>query len=484
VWYRQGARPSDAPGWLREVNAVKITFLGAVQTVTGSMHLLEINGHRLLLDCGLFQGHREEAMDRNRHLPFDAKSVEALILSHAHIDHSGNIPSLVRSGFDGNILCTSATRDLCALMLRDSAHIQVSDAEHMTKQNARKGLPPVEPLYTVDDADAALKLFVGLSYDRPFAPVPGVSAVLRDAGHILGAAITVLEITESGRTVRLGFTGDLGRRNLPILRDPTLVTDIDYLITESTYGNRLHGDITHVEEDLRRIITDTAARGGKLLIPAFAVERTQEIVYTIHRLVDAGRMPAIPVYVDSPLALDATEVFRLHPELFDDEVRGFLDLREDPFGFRQLTYVRSVDDSKALNALRGPAVIIAASGMCEAGRILHHLANNIENPRNTVLLVSYQAENTLGRHLADGDAKVHIFGEEYTRRARVEVMDAFSAHADRADLLWWIGAASANLKGVFVVHGDPEASAALADSVIALGVPGVHVPERGETVSI
>jgi metallo-beta-lactamase family protein len=463
---------------------VKISFLGAAQTVTGSMHLVEANSHRVLLDCGMFQGRREESNARNRNLPFDPKTIDRVILSHAHIDHSGNIPTLCKSGFRGDILCTSATRDLANVMLRDSAHIQMSDAEHMSERNARKGLPPVEPLYTTDDAEASIKQFVGFAYGRPVPVAPGIAATFYDAGHILGAAITLLEIVEEGRQIRFVFTGDLGRRGLPILRDPQLVPDIHCLITESTYGNRLHGDITQVEEELRQVIVGAIQRGGKLLIPAFAVERTQEIVYTLHRLIDAGEVPAIPVYVDSPLALDATEIFRLHPEVFDSETSEFIRQREDPFGFHRLRYIRTVEESKKLNDLKGPMVIIAASGMCEAGRILHHLKNNVEDERNTILIVSWQAPNTLGRRLADQETRVRIFGEQYTRRAQVRIINGFSAHADHNDLVWWIGSSKASLQSVFVVHGEPDAAQALATSVRDMGISRVEIPDSGQTVTI
>ena len=342
----------------------------------------------------------------------------------------------------------------------------------------------MEPLYTIEDAEASVKQFVGFAYGRPVPVTPGITATFYDAGHILGAAITLLEILENGRRIRLVFTGDLGRRGLPILRDPELVPDIDCLITESTYGNRLHGDITQVEEELRQVILGAIERGGKLLIPAFAVERTQEIIYTIHRLVDSGRLPPIPVYMDSPLALDATEIFRLHPEVFDSETSEFIRQHEDPFGFHRLTYIRTVEESKRLNDLRGPMVIIAASGMCEAGRILHHLKNNVEDERNTILIVSWQAPNTLGRRLADQETKIRIFGEEYTRRAQVQIINAFSAHADHNDLVWWIGSSKTSLKSVFIVHGEPEAAEVLAASVREMGVARVEIPEFGQTVTV
>jgi metallo-beta-lactamase family protein len=436
------------------------------------------------LECGLFQGHRAEAFERNRNLPFETERVDAMILSHAHIDHCGNIPTLVNRGFRGDIHCTIATADLVSIMLRDSAHINLKDVEYVNKKHKRKGLPPVEPLYSIEEAEESLNYLVGHNYNRWFPVTEGVRALFRDAGHILGSAITVLEISENGRMIRLAFTGDLGRKDLPILHDPVLVDDIDYLITESTYGNRLHDDITQVEEELAETVLDTYSRHGKLIIPAFALERTQEVIYTLHRLQDAQRIPPIPIYVDSPLAIDATEIFRVHPECFDVEINEYILRQEDPFGFRGLHYLRAVEESKRLNELEGPMIIISASGMCEAGRILHHLKNNIEDERNTVLIVSFQAEHTLGRRIAERRDKVRIFGEEHELKARVKVIDAFSAHADRDELLWWIGHIVHNLKGVFVVHGEEEESLALAEGIRELGVAQTIVPHRGEEVTI
>jgi metallo-beta-lactamase family protein len=463
---------------------VEITFWGAARSVTGSQHLIHVNGKRILLDCGLFQGHRAETFERNRNLPFDAAGIDAVILSHAHIDHCGNLPTLVKSGFRGDIHCTMATSDLVSIMLRDSAHINQKDVEYVNKKHRRKGLPPVEPLYTIEEAEYALDYLVAHKYNRWFPVTGGVQAILRDAGHILGSAITILNINDNGRRVRLGFTGDLGRKDLPILRDPVLVQDLDYLITESTYGNRLHEDISRVEEELAETVMDTYSRGGKLIIPAFAVERTQEVIYTLHRLRIAGRIPPLPVYVDSPLAIDATEIFRLHPECFDEETNEFLLREQDPFGFRGLYYTRNVEDSKKLNEMDGPMVIISASGMCEAGRILHHLKNNIEDPRNTVLIVSFQAEHTLGRRIAEKREKVRIFGDEYRLRAQIEVIEAFSAHADRDELLWWIGHAHPGLKGTFVVHGEQDQSLALAEAIEDQGIPDVTVPHRGDRIAL
>ncbi len=463
---------------------MKITFWGATRGVTGSKHLIEVNGQRILLDCGLFQGHRAEVFERNRNLSFDPRSIDTVILSHAHIDHCGNLPTLAKGGFRGDVHCTMATADLVSIMLRDSAHINAKDVEYVNQKHQRKGLPPVEPLYTVQEAEDALHYLLAHTYDRWFPVTTGVHALLRDAGHILGSAITILDIEERARRLRLGFTGDLGRRDLPILRDPVLVQDLDYLITESTYGNRLHEDIAHVEEQLAETVTETHSRGGKLIIPAFAVERTQEVIYTLHRLRDSGRIPSIRVFVDSPLAIDATEIFRLHPECFDQETNEFLMREQDPFGFRGLHYLRTVEESKSLNEMDGPMIIISASGMCEAGRVLHHLKNNIEDPRNTVLIVSFQAEHTLGRRIAERSEKVRIFGEEYRLRAQVKVIEAFSAHADRDELLCWIGHAKAKLKGVYVVHGEAEESLALAEGIREMGKHQTTVPHQGETVTI
>jgi metallo-beta-lactamase family protein len=466
---------------------MKVQFLGAVRTVTGSMHLLTVNGTRILLDCGLVQGRRMESFERNRNLPFDPKTIDTLILSHAHIDHSGNIPTLVKNGFRGNIFTTPASRDLCSAMLRDAGHIQEQDTIYVNKKRARKGQPPLEPLYTVEDATASLGNFVSLGYDRRLPVAPGVTLFFRDAGHILGAAITVLDIEEGGQQARLVFSGDLGRAEKPILRDPQPVEDADYLIIESTYGERRHPPIERTDEELRDVVLKTYQRGGKVIIPAFSVGRTQELVYTLHQLIKARDLPELPIFVDSPLSVNVTEVFRLHPECYDEEVKQFLaDSRQrDPFGFHRLTYVRSVERSKELNFLREPAVIISASGMCEAGRILHHLKNNIEDPRNTVLIVGWQAPHTLGRRLVERRPKVKIFGETYHLKAEVETINGFSAHADRDDLSDYVQNLGARrLKTVFVVHGEESASLAAANSFRDLGVERAVVPQPKEEFEI
>ena len=464
---------------------MKISFLGAVRNVTGSMHMLDVNGSRILLECGLFQGRRQEAFRRNRNLPFDAAGVDVMVLSHAHIDHSGNIPNLVRSGFRGNIYATFATRDLCSIMLRDSGHIMEADVEYVNRKRRRKGLPPVEPTYTVEDAIRSLRNFVGLDYERHAWIAPGVRLTFYDAGHILGSAFCVLDVSEDGRNYRLLFTGDVGRVGMPILRDPQVVPDVDYLITESTYGGRLHGTIEDAETDLQRVVDETFARGGKLIIPAFSVGRTQEIVYALHRLHNAGEIPRLPIFVDSPLSTNATDVFRLHPEYYDRETYEFMLKYRDPFGFDQLRYTRRVADSKALNRLDEPIIIISASGMCEGGRILHHLKNNIEDSRTTVLFVSFQAQHTLGRRILERQGTVPIFGERYRLRARVECIDGYSAHADRDELLGYaqqLGAGA--LRETFIVHGDEEASLALEEGLREIGVRKTKVPHLGEEVTI
>lgn len=469
---------------------MQIQFHGAVRTVTGSQHLLTINGKRILLDCGLYQGSRKESYRRNQNLPYDASSIDKLILSHAHIDHSGNIPNLVKSGFTGDIICTYPTRDLCAIMLRDSAKIQGYDIQYLNKKRARQNLPPVEPIYDMQDAVESLKQFVGIGYNRAYEISPGVHLTFYDAGHILGSAITVLEIEdeETKKDIRLVFSGDLGRPDRPILNDPTPIDGADVLIIESTYGNREHADIDEASDKLENIINNTCKRGGKVIVPAFAVGRTQELVYRLHQLVESRDIPHdLPVYVDSPLAIDATSIYRLHPEAYDEEVAQFLleSPTGDPFGFSMMQYTRSTMQSKELNHLRQPAVIISASGMAEAGRILHHLKNNIEDPRNTILIVGWQAPHTLGRRIVDEVPEVKVFGETYQLKAQVEKINGFSAHADRSELLDWAGALKSPPKHAFIVHGEEDSSLALADALQAnLGFDNVIVPELKQAFTI
>lgn len=446
---------------------MRLTFNGAVQTVTGSQHLLEVNGCTILLDCGLYQGRREEAARRNREFHYDPDQVDVVVLSHAHIDHSGNIPNLVRRGFRGKILCTPATADLCGAMLLDSGHIQERDVEYVNKIRRRQGEPPVTPIYTQADAERSLKHFQGVDYDEPTELGPGVTLTLQDAGHMLGSAIVSLDIAEDeGRSPRrLVFTGDLGRPGLPLLRDPTYLRRADILLVESTYGSRVHPPLEDSARELEQIIRRTVERGGKVIIPAFAVERTQMLVYLLNKLYHQGDLPDIPVFVDSPLAVNVTEVFRRHLAYFDQETRAYL-ANDDPdgdiFGFHKLRYIRDVEQSKALNTRQGPCVIISASGMAEAGRILHHLKNSIEDPRNTVLIVGWQAPNTLGRRLVEHQPVVRIFGMEHQLEAEVAALNGFSGHADQPALLDWVKTLERPPDHTFVVHGDPEAAQVFA----------------------
>jgi metallo-beta-lactamase family protein len=459
---------------------MKLTFHGAAQTVTGSQHLVEVNGNQLLLDCGLYQGPRREAFKRNRHLPFDAANVDAMVLSHAHIDHSGNIPSLVKSGFRGDIVCTFATRDLCSTMLLDSGHIQERDAEFVNKKRSRRGEDPVEPLYTVEDAVTSLEYFNAIGYHRQREILPGVHVTFLDAGHMLGSAIVILDIEDrdAGRDLRLVFSGDLGRVGIPIIRDPETVDHADVLILESTYGKRLHEPYFDSEQKLEQIVRDTYRRGGAVVIPAFAVGRTQQLVYTLHEMMVSQDIPKMPIFVDSPLAIDATSVFRLHPEAYDDEIRAFMLKAGDPFGFEQVRYTRAVEQSKELNFRREPFIVISASGMAEHGRILHHLRNRIEDPANTILIVGWQAPDTLGRRLVERQPRVRIFGEEYHLRAQVEVLNGFSGHADRNELVAWAEAITKRPRRSFLVHGELDSANALKEALeTEAGYETVAVPE-------
>jgi metallo-beta-lactamase family protein len=468
---------------------MQIEFCGAVRTVTGSQHLLTVNGRKILLDCGLYQGSRKQTYERNQHLPYDAANIDVLVLSHAHIDHSGNIPNLVKSGFTGDIVCTYATRDLCSIMLRDSAKIQQYDIDYLNKKRRRKDLPLLEPFYTMEDVVESLKYFIGIGYNRSFQIMPGVSVTFFDAGHILGSAIVALDIKdeETKKQIRLVFSGDLGRPNRAILRDPTFLDEADVLLVESTYGNREHAPTDSALEKLERAVNETCKRGGKLIVPSFAIGRTQELVYALHRLVkDRDISPELPVFVDSPLAIDATGIYRLHPEAYNEDVFRFLteDVHGDLFGFDMMRYTRSTFQSKELNFLREPAVIISASGMCEAGRILHHLKNNIEDSRNTVLIVGWQAPNTLGRRIVERQPKVRIFGEEYQLKAEVVTINGFSAHADRSELLDWTGHFKKRPAHSYIVHGEEDASFALADGMRAQGFTDVNVPSLGQSYVI
>jgi metallo-beta-lactamase family protein len=464
---------------------MQLSFWGAAQTVTGSMHLLQVNGQRILLDCGLYQGKRSLSYERNLHFPFEPASIDVVILSHAHIDHSGNLPNLVKQGFRGSIWSTPATRDLCVAMLQDSGYIQEQDAAYVNRKRVRDGLPPVEPLYTKRDALEAIKQFISINYHRSFSPATGVTVTFLDAGHILGSAIVVLDIVEGEQQRRLVFSGDLGRHEMAILRDPEPVSDADFLIMESTYGNRRHETRDEARQVLRQVIVEAYKRRGKVIIPAFAVGRTQELVYALNLLSEVQKIPSLDIYVDSPLAVNVTEIFRAHPECYDEETLALLQEARDPFGFKRLTYVRDVEDSKRLNFLRDSAVIISASGMCESGRILHHLKNNIEDGDNTILFSGFQAENTLGRRILDGNRRVRIFGEEYDVRARVARVEGYSAHADSEELrIWASHLDSERLQGIFLVHGEKESALGLSGLLHKQGFRAVEIPERGQSFEL
>lgn len=448
---------------------MRLTFHGAVRTVTGSKHLLEVNNMRILLDCGMVQGKRAESFEANVNFAFDPKSVDLVILSHAHIDHSGSLPNLVRRGFEGDIITTSATRDLCSSMLADSGYIQEKDVEFINKKRRKQGEVPVDPIYTQQDAYHALKYFTTQDYHRTRRIAPGISLTFYDAGHMLGSAIVCLDIEdrEQGRDVRLVFSGDLGRKGIPIIRDPEVIESADVLLMESTYGDRLHETYGASEDKLQDVVARTYKRGGSIVMPAFAVGRTQQLVYTLHRLMDRGDLPSMPIFVDTPLGVNVTNIFALHPECYDDEMRDFMMQpgNRDPFGFHDLTYIRSLEESKQLNFHREPCIIISASGMAEFGRVLHHLKHRIEDANNTVLITGWQAPDTLGRRLVEGEKTVRIFGDSYQNRAETFVLNGFSGHADRDELLEWAGEFKRKPQRTFLVHGEEAASLALQKSL-------------------
>jgi metallo-beta-lactamase family protein len=465
---------------------MNIQFLGAARTVTGSMHLVSVNGKKILLDCGLFQGRREEAYEKNRNFPFEISKIDAVILSHAHIDHAGNLPNLVKSGYRGPIYATSATRDLCNIMLYDSAYLQERDIEYVNKRHQRKHEPPVHQLYDVMDVTNTMAQFISINYEQTVQVTDGVTLKFLDAGHILGSAVTILEVEENGTRRRIGFTGDLGRKNAPIIRDPQPIGSVDVLITESTYGGKVHDPVTGMKDSLVNVIQRTSDRGGKVIIPSFSVGRTQEIVYLLSELFDEGRLPVVPIYVDSPLAVNASDIFRMHTECFDQETLAHLHAHEDPFGFNRLTYVRSVDESKKLNTMHSPCVIISASGMCEGGRVVHHLANNIENPKNTILIVGYQAEHTLGKRIVEKQPEVSIFGEVHPLNADVVVLNSFSAHAGQDELVEYIQATDpSQLKKLFLVHGELQAIEKLSVKLKETGArEDIYIPVTGESIEV
>jgi len=463
-----------------------VSFRGAAQEVTGSCHVLEADGRRIALDCGLFQGDRKHDHEKNRTFDIDPKSLHAVVLSHAHIDHCGRLPMLVARGFDGPIYSTPATRDLCALLLADSAHIQQEDTQYLNKKLQRKGKPTVSPLYEEHDAHAALHAFHSVSQERWFWVTRRVRVRFHHAGHMLGSSSVevVYNPPDSDKPIRLCFTGDIGRPDMPILRDPKMLEAFDYVITESTYGNRTHPPTGDLKGELARIVGETSERGGKVIIPAFSVGRTQVIVYYLHQLMREGKVQPIPIYVDSPLAVNATEVFRLHPDLYDREAKSFQRMTGDILGCSSCTYVQSVDESKAIHKSKKPAVIISASGMCEAGRIRHHLKNNIQDAKNTILIVGFMAAHTLGRRIKEEQPKVNIFGKEYKLKAQVATLNGFSAHADREELRGLLKPHAEGCKGAFLVHGELDQMQGMRDMLRGDGYRDIYMPDRGETFEL
>ncbi|MCX7047709.1 MAG: MBL fold metallo-hydrolase [Candidatus Sumerlaeota bacterium] len=465
---------------------LSLGFYGAARTTTGSRHILKVNEDLLLLDCGLYQGRRQDTWDRNKNFGFAPRSVKTVLLSHAHIDHSGNLPNLVKQGFNGSIYCTPATADLARVMLRDSASIQEKDAEFLNRPQRRGRRPngkEIEPLYSMEDAERCIEHLRGVFYHKTFHVLRDVEAEFLEAGHILGSAAIILSIHRNGQTARLGYSGDIGRVGLPLLRDPEIPRDLDWLMMEGTYGARTHDPISEAKEELRQTVQRIAARGGKIIVPSFSVERTQEIIYYLNELSNEGRLPPIAVYVDSPLAVRVTEIFRLHPECFNDEASRVLNYDSDPFGFNRLTYIHSVEESKKLNDLRMPCMIISASGMCEGGRILHHLRNNIEDSKNCIMFVGYQAEGTLGRKIVERQPVVNIYGEPHQLRAEVVTLNTMSGHADKNDLFDYarkVKETSPRLKKVFLIHGEEPALNELGGRMRSeLGLD-VDIPQSGE----
>ena len=464
---------------------MQIQFHGAAREVTGSCHIVRANGQTILLDCGLFQGRRADVEKKNRTLPCPPASIDAIVLSHAHIDHAGRLPFLVHEGYGNPIIASSATRDLCEIMLADSAHIQEKDAEFL----ARRGRDHADPLYVQRDVVRTMELMRPVAYGQPTEVVPGMTVTFVDAGHILGSASVMLDVTEHGVTKRLVFSGDIGRSGLPIIRDPVPPTGANVVIMESTYGNRDHASVAGAKDELGRVVRETARRGGRVLIPSFAVGRTQELVYDLHQLADAGAIPRIPIVIDGPLASKATSVFAKNTDIFDQTeqfVREHGGRSETLFEFPLLKFTESVEESKAIDTAHGPMIVIAASGMAESGRILHHLLNGASDPKNTVLVVGFMAEHTLGRRIVEGQPTIKVFGEEIPLRAKVEIIGGYSAHADRTELAAWIAAVrttSPALRAVHLVHGEKPAQDELQATLRTTGLQ-VDCPEPGTRAEV
>ena len=464
---------------------MKLSFHGAAQTVTGSMHLVELNGSRLLLDCGLYQGKRKESIEKNRNFPFDPKTIDAVILSHAHIDHSGNLPNLIKQGFSGLIYCTSATAELTDVMVRDSGHIQEKQAQSASYHNKKRGEPEVDPLYTEEDAKEVEPLLQSVHYNEPFSPIKGATATLYDAGHILGSASISLQLEEKGTKKHLWFSGDIGRRGMPILRDPILPSDdVDVLLMESTYGDKPHRDVEEAYVEMHDVIKRTLERGGKVIIPSFAVGRTQELVYNLNRMYTENGLPKVPIYVDSPLAVNASKIFRRHKECYDEEMEALVESGHPALEFKNLTYINSLEESKALNERTDPMVIISASGMAEAGRIVYHIRWAIENKNNTIMIVSWQAPYTLGRRLAERESQIKIFGYTFKRRAEIATIGGLSAHAGQNMLVEYASRVKNKADHIFLVHGEDRGALPLKEKLMENHMRHVHYPAMHTSVEL
>lgn len=459
---------------------MRITSYGAAENVTGSKHILEVNGCKILFDCGMFQGHREESVHRNKTLPFPPDDLHAVVLSHAHIDHSGTLPVLIRRGYPGRVFTTPATRDLCAVMLMDSAKIQERDAKWLSKRN-RQFFPPI---YAEEDVRETMRRFVCIPYEMSFDIAPGVKVTFHDAGHVLGSAMAMVEFEENGERRTFLYSGDLGRENMAILRDPWVPDCADVVMMESTYGDREHDPIETLDSNLAEVVNRTYKRGGKVIVPSFAFERAQEFIYALKRLEMQHRIPSIPVYVDSPMTVNITSVFRLHTDLFDEEIRNLIEQAGDPFELNRIDYISNLEQSKQLNSITEPAIIISASGMCEYGRIVHHLRNNIEDKRNTVLIIGFQAKNTLGRRIVEREKEVKIFGVKVPLNAEVQVLNALSAHAGRSELIAFGKRFKDCAKKLLLVHGESPAQASLKEALEAEGATNVHIQQEGVPIDL
>jgi len=459
---------------------------GACKEVTGSKHFVSINGSIIQVDCGMFQGRREQAYQKNLKLDFSPAEVQAILLTHAHFDHSGALPIAIKEGFEGNIFSTPASRDIANIILFDSAYIQRKDFEYLKEKSLKhpnRKLKLYQPFYNSADVVNTLTHFVTVNYHRPFFPIPEVEVEFFDAGHILGSSLVCLNIQDK---LRIGFSGDLGRKNLPLLKDPEGMPDLDYLILEGTYGNRLHNTFGLAKNELVDVINKTSNRGGKIIIPAFTIERTQELIYILHLLLKKNKIPRIPIFIDSPMAVNATSIFKIHPECFDQETFDhFISEDLDPFGFETIKYISSVKESKEINNHEAPCIIISASGMAENGRILHHLRNNIDNPANTIVVVGFMAEHTLGRKLVEKFEEVKIFGKLYPLNAEVKTLNSFSAHADYQEICQWVEQYDLKrLKTIFLVHGEPPALENLKSELLNRGVRSVQIVESNNKYSL